>query len=301
MKWLNPVLRLVFAGIFIFSATAKLLAADSFEVYLYQLGIFSFDWSAWVARLLIGLELFIALGFLTRACFRTIWWIALVSLFFFSVFLLYGLILTDDTNCFCFGELLSMSPGESLIKNLVLFLLLFILRKTEGQRTRFSLGLFIVSAIISIAAPVIISPPDNLLPGRITPAEMDQAAFNEALEENLLPQELAEGKRLICFYSTSCKFCRLSSSRISASFRKYDLNDSAMFQVFLGHNEAAATAFLEETEGLQTDYTFMNQKDFLKITRGRLPLVVMTSDGRVKKAWNYRQFSEAQLIDYFSD
>lgn len=72
-----------------------------------------------------------------------------------------------------------------------------------------------------------------------------------------------------------------------------------MHQVFLGQNESAVSTFLEDTEGVRSPYSFMNQRDFLKITRGRMPLIVMTVDGRVDQVWNYRQFDEEEMQKFF--
>ena len=161
--------------------------------------------------------------------------------------------------------------------------------------------MFVLSGLVALVAPVVVSPPDNLLPGRVTEAEMDQKAFSNAMKGNLMPANLASGKKLICFYSTACKFCRFSSGRVSATFRNHALDESAMFLVFLGNNPNAVLTFLEETDALDSDYSFMNQRDFLDITRGRVPLMVMTDNGRIVQVWNYRQFNEDEILSFFSD
>lgn len=301
MKWLNLVSRILIAGIFIFSATTKILSADSFEVYVYQIGIFSFDWSAWLARIIMGFEIVLALGFLTRAFFKTIWWLTLITLLSFSTFLLINVFIGEASNCYCFGEFLSLTPGESLVKNLFLLMLLFLIRKLPASNSPARKIIFVASSLLALATPIILSPPDNLIPSRITEAEMDRQSLSYAFSENLIPPKWAEGKKMICFYSTSCKFCQLSSSRISAAFRKYDLSKDELFVVFLGNDQSAILEFLETTEGLNSDYSFLHQAQFLDITKGRMPLVVMVDNGRVARVWNYRQIDEHEIRNFFKN
>ena len=301
MKWLNLVSRILIAGIFIFSAIAKILEADAFEVYIYQLGILSFDWSAWLARLIIGTEMVLAIGFLTRAYFKIVWSIALITLLLFSLFLLLKIIAGEDSNCFCFGELLSFTPMESLVKNLLLLILLVMIRKLSATQSQFVRIVFGVLSVLALVVPIILSPPDNLIPNRITPAEMDRQSLRTGFAENLIPRELAKGRKMICFYSTSCKFCQLSSSRISAAFRKYELSKDKLYVLFLGNDKSAAIQFLENTEGLNSDYSFLPQAQFLDITKGRMPLVVMIDDGVVTRVWNYRQIDEQEIRDFFEN
>jgi hypothetical protein len=301
MKWLNLVSRILIAGIFIFSAIAKILEADAFEVYIYQLGILSFDWSAWLARLIIGTEMVLAIGFLTRAYFKIVWSIALITLLLFSLFLLLKIMAGEDSNCFCFGELLSFTPMESLVKNLLLLILLVMIRKLSATQSQFVRIVFGVLSVLALAVPIILSPPDNLIPNRITPAEMDRQSLRTAFAENLIPRELAKGRKMICFYSTSCKFCQLSSSRISAAFRKYELSKDELYVLFLGNDKSAAIQFLENTEGLNSDYSFLPQAQFLDITKGRMPLLLMIDDGIVTRVWNYRQIDEQEIRDFFEN
>lgn len=288
------------AGVFVFSAATKIQSADLFEVYIYQLGLFSFDWSAWTARLVIGAELVIAFGFLSKLYFKTIWQFAVLVLLIASGFLIYQITLGNVSNCFCFGELVSMSPSQSLLKNVAILALLLALRKVNPLQIRFSFILFVFSTLLAIATPVILSPPDNLIPSRISAAEMDAEAMKKAFSEHLLPEELLHGNKLICFYSTSCRYCQLSSTRMSAAFSRYDLNRDILHTVFLLNSEQAIDDFLDQTRGIESSRSVMNSSNFLGITKGRMPLIMLMSDGKVEKVWNYRQIDEDVLVNFLS-
>ena len=298
MKWLTPALRILIALIFIISAIAKLLSADAFEVYLYQLGIFSFDWSAWLARLLISFELIIGIGFITRFRYQTIWWLAMLSLAIFSSYLMIRVFQGSVSDCFCFGELMSMTPRESLLKNLLLVLLMLLVRKTDSREIRLWRRVFISSAVVALVLPAIISPPDNLLPGRISLAEMDRQSLTGAFNSGTIPSELKQGKKLVCFYSTSCKFCQLSSSRVSSAFRRNELPVDRMHVIFLGSDTAAVVNFKLETNALDSRHSFISAQSFLSITKGRMPLIILMEDGEIKEVWNYRQFKEDDMVRF---
>ena len=55
----------------------------------------------------------------------------LIALALFTLLLIYAAIFRQDSNCHCFGELVELSPLESIIKNLVMMALLVI-----GQRAK---------------------------------------------------------------------------------------------------------------------------------------------------------------------
>lgn len=294
------ILRVLIALVFIFSATAKLLVIDEFEVYLYQLGMVGFDWSAWIARLVISAEFIVSLGFLTKWFFPVICRITFLTILIFSTFLLYQIFFGTSSNCFCFGELVSMSPLQSLFKNLILIALMLPLRNEASYHFNYSGIVFLIGSIAALTIPVIISPPDNLLPGRITQAEVDQSALDQVVAEKKLPMEILQGRKIIGFYSTSCRFCQLSSTRLSAAFKYHQLDPNLMHIVFLDRSEARVLEFIEQTDALFTSRSFLSSADFLHITKGRMPLIMLLEDGKLETGWNYRQIDEARLVEFLS-
>lgn len=115
------ILRLLFALSFLFSAYTKFVAPGYFEITLMDQGIASSrELAAHLTRFFIGLEF--ALGALLFFPYYTkkvvLFSIGLLGVF--SLHLAYLFFLGDNENCGCFGEMISMNPAQSLLKNAIL-------------------------------------------------------------------------------------------------------------------------------------------------------------------------------------
>ena len=146
--------------VFLFSAVAKLLSVRSFELYVFSLGLLSFDFTSLAARLLILLEGCTGLWFLSGWKLRWAKWIAWAQLAFFSAFLFWRIFLADGASCHCFGELIDLNPWQSLGKNVLLALLIALSAEELWPRPLRPLYL----AAVGLAAGIglfVASPPDR--------------------------------------------------------------------------------------------------------------------------------------------
>ena len=120
------VLRILLGVLFIFSALAKIKGIDHFELYVFSFGWLPLQVSFILARLCIGLELalgvFLLLGWFQRLARA----ITLGLLIFFTLFLCYVLLVGRDDSCQCFGQLVSLSPAASLLKNAVMIAMVIV-------------------------------------------------------------------------------------------------------------------------------------------------------------------------------
>jgi len=122
---LEFVLRVVIGIIFLFSAYTKFISSGLIEIILVDHRIVALrETAAVLVRILIGFEF--ALGVLLILPYSLKIIVIPASVFFLIVFTGYlaytGFILKDIQNCGCFGEIIKMSPIESIIKNLILLL-----------------------------------------------------------------------------------------------------------------------------------------------------------------------------------
>ena len=126
------MLRFILGAVFLFSAYTKYIAPGLTELILVDHGIASTRETAEIiVRVLIGFEF--ALGVLLILPYslkRIVIPSSILFLIIFTGYLVYtGFILKDTQNCGCFGEIIKMSPLESIIKNIVLILFLILLFK----------------------------------------------------------------------------------------------------------------------------------------------------------------------------
>lgn len=99
--WPYRIIRIILAGIFLWSGIAKLLAPASFAVIIEAFGLIPESWVMPLALVLPALEVIAAVGLLIDIRGS----LAVVSgmLVLFAAILLYGIQLGLDIDCGCFG------------------------------------------------------------------------------------------------------------------------------------------------------------------------------------------------------
>ena len=130
MKILSKVLQIILGTTFIFSAYTKAVGPGFFEITLMDQGLASSRFFAGhMARFFIGLEF--ALGFLILLPFyiKKLMQFTFLLLGGFTAHLIWLWSLGDTENCGCFGEMISMTPEQSIIKNLVMLSVAFVIYK----------------------------------------------------------------------------------------------------------------------------------------------------------------------------
>jgi uncharacterized membrane protein YphA (DoxX/SURF4 family) len=166
------VLRIVVSLLFIVSAVAKLskseildspyFAISTFEVkQLYTLG-FSQSIAPYFSRILIGIELALGILLLQKNYLKR--FIIPVTILMLGVFIFHlsYLILSNGNsgNCGCFGELIPMTPAESIVKNIVAIGLLVWIYKLLPKETEthnfwvLTTGLFASILSLFMLAPI---------------------------------------------------------------------------------------------------------------------------------------------------
>ena len=289
----NQIIKYVFRALlgilFLFSATAKLVGIDAFEIYLFSFGWFSLGTAYLLARLVIAAEY--TLGLLLIANFRPklAFWSTLALLIGFSAFLAMLAATGHHDNCNCFGEWVDMSPAQSLWKNLGMLVLLLLSAGVPAFRVRHQ-GLWLtLAAIVPLATVLIVSPPDNWRYDSYTRHELvNEPALQEALASGILPAQVAEGDRVVCFYSLRCHFCKMSAQKLVTLRSRGEFPTTPLIVIFGRGADTDTTAFFAET-GLEPDEVhFIEPADFLRITNGTFPVILVMHDGTVVARYNYR-------------
>jgi hypothetical protein len=104
------------------------------------------------------MEVVIALLLLSQIYQRRVIDFTLLLLLVFSGFILYLEVFTKTDECFCFGTLIQFSNKFSLVKNLVLMVLLFVLRKSitaDFQWGRLKRLYLLIGIVVVVDAPCV--------------------------------------------------------------------------------------------------------------------------------------------------
>lgn len=278
---------------FLTSAIGKQLAMDSFEATLNYYG-FGLTSSSIAARLIISFEAFLAiLLWLPRYRQR-----ALVGIFSLTLVFSLGLLwfvgaYPHAEDCGCHGQLLSLNPPEALLKNFFIIgpaLGLFLVgRKQKKQTSKWQVWVMVLSGLIMLAGPPILSPPDFLLIDKQTlsaPIPFPEAGFVESL-----PVYQSDRKFLLLFVSPSCKFCQFMTSRIFGLVETGQITLPIHF-VILAEEGATVETFWKDTQVNPFPHTMVsNYNMFLTMSGQQLPSLYLMEGTNYRARFAYRTMS----------
>lgn len=288
----------VFLGLFfIGSAITKLISIDSFEVFIYSLGVLNLNLSFLFARVVLVLEFFTGILLIGGLYLRTVIPATIGLLSLFTGFIIWLMLFASNRHCFCFGDLLEISNVISIIKNIVLIALLFVIRKSPDTVIRYRKIISLAALLISFSVTFIISPPDSFYFNRYSKS----VTYNDVMLQNFLnvKPDFKKGKRVLTFYGTGCRFCKLAVQKISTIALKSGKAEMISC-VFWGDNQSIID-FYNETNSIQFKYTILPPDVFLRITNGEMPLILLLEDGLLKGKFNYRSIDERQLIEFLTE
>ena len=207
----------VFLGlVFIVSAVLKVVDMDRFEIYVYSYHFFSLNFSFLAARATIILELVLGIGLISNSLHKLYWWGSMAMLLSYTILLIYALAIGRSDSCHCFGDYLQLNPKQSLLKNGFLMLLFLLIYRMKERETPFRWLIFCLAVMASTITVFVVSPPDNYTQNYNSDQNLQVELFDEALNEAPLDAlNLREGKKVICFFSTSCEYCQMAAQKLS--------------------------------------------------------------------------------------
>lgn len=138
-KHLPLMVRIIISALFLLSAVAKSFPIWAFEKQLVDLGIVDWCSAPYFSRLIIALEVAIAIGILQNHFIKS--FVIPVTVLLLTAFCVHlGIQMVEhgamNGNCGCFGQLIPMTPLEAFIKNVVTIGLLVYLYKNVSDKPK---------------------------------------------------------------------------------------------------------------------------------------------------------------------
>lgn len=273
------IIRLVVGVVFILSAVSKLKSLGIFEIILIDQGLTADRTAAaYFARALISLELFMGVAFFQPFLLkRLVAPLTFISLTAFSIYLVYLMIFAGNTeNCGCFGDVIEMSPLESLLKNLVLMgLAAFLFLRLDSEKNRWAIptGLFIGCFVFIFAAFPIRSADDN-------------AFIKYTHFEPIGRVDLTSGEHLVAVLDLDCPHCREMAEELGA----LDRNTNSLPRIYFlfygdddGSNSVQYFFYLTSTE---YPYHIISEDEFFDLIGSAPPRLYYLHDGKIKATWD---------------
>ena len=289
-------MKVLLGLVFIVSAFLKVIDMDRFEIYVYSYHFFSLNFSFIVARLAIILELVLGIGLVSHCLHKLMWWGSMAMLVGYSLLLIYALKLGRTDSCHCFGDFLQLDPKQSLIKNGVLMALFLPIFRMESWKTPFRWLILILAVMASSIGVFVASPPDNMTSNSDPEQNLQVELFDAMLDaEPLNALNLREGKQVVCFFSTSCEYCRLSARKLSLMQQFYGFTEENITYLFMGNQESIAKFYEESGSARYRDVLYPDVSRLLKATNGNFPVVVLLEDGEVVHEYGFRNMNEEEI------
>ena len=294
----KSALKVLLGLVFIVSAVLKVFDMDRFEIYVYSYHFFNLNFSFFVARAAIILELVLGIGLLSQTMHKLYWWGSVAMLGGYSLLLIYALTLGRTDSCHCFGDFLQLDPKQSLIKNGVLLVLFLLVYKMDSWRTPFRWLMLIITIMASSIGVFVASPPDNM--ANTDPAHNLQIElFEEMLDEAPLDSlHLDEGKQIVCFFSAGCEYCQTAARKLSLMQQFHGFPRERVTYLFMG-GEAEVSRFYELSESERYREVIYPDSRMLKAVSGNLPTIVLMENGEVVKECGLRDMQEDEIKAFF--
>ena len=275
MKLISKTLQLLLAITFLFSAYTKAVGPGFFEITLMDQGVAPNRFiAAYMARFFIGLEF--ALGFLMLFPFflKQLIQITFFLIGGFTLHLIYLWSIGDTDNCGCFGEMISMTPEQSIIKNIIMLALAFIVFKTaETKKVRKTIPI-VFSAATIISMWIILPIPNH--------NEFPFERFTHFEPRGRV--DLSSGEKLVAVFNLDCEHCQETATELGVLKRSIE-NFPEFFVLYFKEGSTSVKDFESITQS-SFPYDLIEVNTFFDLIGDSPPRVYNLKDGKVLEIWD---------------
>lgn len=283
--------------VFIASGITKLLSIDDFQVFIYSLNIVNLNLSLVLTRIIIAIELSIGLLYLARIYQKQVSYITLALMLIFTTFASYLEISNSADDCHCFGTIIQFSNTVTILKNfIIIILVVYSLVYGKQKIFKYNKLLAVCSLIIGFGATLAVRPPDLAFAKK---NHTDQYYYKPGFDKFITANKLNGQKRIICFFSYKCKYCQLAAKNISIISEKANNADKILYVFWKTDNDTVD--FFKETKTHSFESKNMNVIEFLKLTNGTMPLIILYNNGIIEHAYRYKDIDESRIIRFLQE
>lgn len=316
---LKEIVRYGIGSMFIIAAILKLISIDEFEIYVYSFDIFNFLLTTLFSRLLIAGELVIGLLLIFKMCYKFTWRVTLSVQILFTLFLVYVLVFRNDDNCHCFGELVELSPMESIVKNVVVIGGLFFIKtkrlqdyKTTSKFVDLFVNRFIdfrkVLLVVAVIVPFVVTPMDSVYKmiysseKEISTVDLYES-FDKVVAMDFIDNDIVfdstcvfepKGDKVVAIVSSGCKYCRLGVKKLSLMMKNNGVTPDDV-NIFIWGSREGILNFREETMTEGCYYWHIMPHEAVDVTLGRFPIFIILKEKEIVNISDFRDIDESFL------
>ena len=275
MKLLSKTLQLLLAITFLFSAYTKAVGPGFFEITLMDQGIApNRVIASYLARFFIGLEF--ALGFLMLLPFyiKQLMQFTFFLLGGFTLHLIYLWSIGDTDNCGCFGEMISMTPEQSIIKNIIMLAIALAVFKT-AETKKIKKTIPVVFSVVTIISMWIILPIPN----------HNEFPFDSFTHfETRGRVDLSSGEKLVAIFNLDCEHCQETANKLAKLKRSVE-NFPEFYVLYFQEGSTSVEDFESITQS-SFPYDLIEVNTFFDLIGDSPPRVYNLKDGKVLEIWD---------------
>ena len=275
MKLLSKTLQLLLAITFLFSAYTKAVGPGFFEITLMDQGIApNRSIAAYLARFFIGLEF--ALGFLMLLPFyiKQLMQFTFFLLGGFTLHLIYLWSIGDTDNCGCFGEMISMTPEQSIFKNIIMLAIALAVFKTaETKKIKKKIPV-VFSAVTIISMWIILPIPNH--------NEFPFDSFTHFETRGRV--DMSSGEKLVAIFNLDCEHCQETANELGKLKRSVE-NFPEFYVLYFQEGSTSVEDFESITQS-SFPYDLIEVNTFFDLIGDSPPRVYNLKDGKVLEIWD---------------
>ncbi|MEG1553608.1 MAG: hypothetical protein RRZ64_02470 [Rikenellaceae bacterium] len=294
-KSLKVILSVVIGVVFLSSGILKMISIYDFELYIFSFSIFSFDFSSLLARLVIGFEMALGFGYMINIYHKPFYYTILYTLIAFTIFLIILVAVGRDDNCRCFGELVSLDPVDSIIKNVFLIAIVIYTKDDRKYILPVNKNIALAFCLLIVVIPIAINPPNKIRSLFYSSSTINQVALDDFVISNDT-LKLGSHVKMLCFYSTSCHYCELASQQVSQIVINNRLDPNKIMN-FFWDDKLSINEFYDRTKAVACRYKIIDITDFLDITDGNMPTIILLEDGGKATVFDYHTIDERLIVE----
>lgn len=291
------IVRILLGLFFIGSAIAKLFPMELFELKLINDGFVEWGGERILASAIIAFELFIGLSFFSPGSRRKLYYpIALLFMGAMTAVLVRQYyLLGDDSDCGCFGGLLSMTPSQSLLKNAVIIALIVFLFYKDSAQTGKRWLIHGMIALVLIFSGIYLGYPQPVSAPESNGQASDISTFTGISEFSDGKVDLIKGEHLVLFLSAGCDHCKEMAMRLHIADKSLKLPP---VHFILWGSDDSVEEFFRVTQA-RYPYAVFDSREFFKFRVRGVPSAYFIRDGILIKEWNYKTFTVQELQHLF--
>lgn len=298
---IGNICRIIIGVVFVLSALLKYLSIEAVDLFFFDHKLFPWVFTTIASRILISGEAVIGLMLIIGIYPKLSKILTFISLISFTVYLLLKPLVFDVTNenCYCFGDIIQFTDIQTIIKNIILIILALTLSWAKWWRPKYSKYIIISLVVISLATTFIVKPPDYIQ-AKIYKhtAKIRPEVFEEVKKmDKVKALNINEGRKVVCFYSTGCKYCKRAAKKIDVIIERHNLDKKNFIELF-GGKEKPLNEFYNASGTKPLNYTFIPVIMFIRTTYGHMPVIILLDKGKVVQIYKLTTIDEEFIVSF---